>query len=330
MKEELLVQWLQLYTNTDTRGERTIQGNMLKAPTCSNDELHARYRFGQEDIALICNILRPHLERATLRSHALTVEEQVLMALRYYACGSFFEVIGDGLVVTKATVGHVVHSVSSTLTGLLGQYVKWPENEEEIARTKRMFFSLGGMPNTIGVIDCTHVHFQAPHIREWEYVNRKGRHSINVQLVGNADLVITNCVMRWPGSVHDARILRESHLYQKLQQTAPDGILLGDSGYPLLPWLMTPFATITNDSQQRYNNVHATTRGTIERLNKVIKRRFACLNYLRVEPQKACHIICACIVLHNLAQTRRVPLQEPLIDGPPPCAEVLDLPPPPL
>ncbi|KAL7395698.1 hypothetical protein ABVT39_021608 [Epinephelus coioides] len=255
-----------------------------------NDELHARYRFGQEDIALICNILCPHLERATLRSHALTVEEQVLMALCYYACGSFFEVIGDGLAVTKATVGHMVHSVSSTLTSLLGQYVKWPENEEEIARTKRMFFSLGGMPNTIGVIDCTHVHFQAPHIREWE----------------------------------------ESHLYQKQQQTDPDGILLGDSGYPLLPWLMTPFATVTNDSQQRYNKVHATTRGTIERLNKVIKHRFACQNYLCVEPQKACHIICACIVLHNLAQTRRVPLQEPLIDGRPPCSVGLDLPPPPL
>lgn len=71
---------------------------------------------------------RKTLERATLRSHALTVEEQVLIALRYYACGSFFEVIGDGLGVTKATVGHVVHSVSSALTGLLGQYVKWPGN----------------------------------------------------------------------------------------------------------------------------------------------------------------------------------------------------------
>ncbi|KAK0136891.1 putative nuclease HARBI1 [Merluccius polli] len=263
----------------------------------SNDELHARYRYGRDDIAFICNILRPHLERATLRSHALTVEEQVLIALRFYASGSFFEVIGDGLAVRKSAVGHVVHSVSSALTNLLGQFVKWPENEDDMARTKRRFFSLGGMPNTISVRTT-----EAPHAREWEYVNRKGWHSINVQLVGNADLIVTNCV--------------------KFQQNTPDGILLGDSGYPLLPWLMTPFATVTNDSQQRYNSVHATTRGTIERLNGVIKRRFACLNYLC-----ACHIICACIVLHNIAQTRRVPLQ----DGPPPCAEVPDLlPPPPL
>ncbi|MBN3301645.1 HARB1 nuclease, partial [Amia calva] len=62
------------------------------------------------------------------------------------------------------------------------------------------------MPNTIGVIDCTHVHIQAPHEKEWEFVNRKGWHCINVQLVGDADLIITNCVVRWPGSMHDAQI----------------------------------------------------------------------------------------------------------------------------
>ncbi|KAK0140937.1 putative nuclease HARBI1 [Merluccius polli] len=273
----------------------------------SNDELYARSRFGRDDIAFICNIVRPHLERVTLRSHALTVEEQVLIALRFYASGSFFEVIGDGLAVRKSAVGHVVHSVSSALTNLLGQFVKWPENEDDMARTKKKFFSSGGMPNTIGIIDCTHVHIQAPHAREWEYLNRKGRHSINVQLVGNADLVVTNCVVRWPGSVHDARILRASHLFQKFQQTTPDGILLAE-----------------------VQQCPCHNKRTIERLNGVIKRRFACLNYLRVEPQKACHIICACIVLHNIAQTR-VPLHEALIDGPPPCAEVPDLlPPPPL
>ena len=150
-----------------------------------------------------------------------------------------------------------------------------------------------------------------------------------MQLIGNADLKITNCVVRWPGSVHDARILRESHLYRRLQQTAPDGILLGDSGYPLLRWLMTPFATVTCDPQQRYNNAHSATRGTIERINGVLKRRFACLNYLRVEPKQACNIISACIVLHNIAQLRRVPLNEDILDRPPLEAEVPQLQPPP-
>lgn len=240
----------------------------------------------------------------------MSVEEQGLIALRFFACGSFYEVIADGLAVTKSTVGRVVHSVATALASLMNDYVKFPEHEEEISEIKREFFSIARMPNTIGVIDCTHVHIQAPHEREWEFVNRKGRHSINVQLIGNADLQMTNCVVRWPGSVHDSRVLKESHIYRRFHQTAPDGILLGDSGYPLLRWLMTPFATITCNSQQSYNNAHTSTRGTIERINGVIKRRFACLNYLRVEPKQACNIIRACIVLHNIAQARSVPLEE--------------------
>ncbi len=47
-------------------------------------------------------------------------------------------------------------------------------------------------------------------------------------------------------------------------------------------------------------------RFAIERLNGVLKRRFACLNYLRAEPQKACNITLACIVLHNIATKRNV------------------------
>uniref|UniRef100_H2SUZ6 DDE Tnp4 domain-containing protein n=1 Tax=Takifugu rubripes TaxID=31033 RepID=H2SUZ6_TAKRU len=270
----------------------------------SDEELYSRYHFRTQDVIYLCDVLRPR-QRPTVRSHALTVEEQVLIALRFFA-------------ITKSTVGCVVHSVARALSSLLNEYMKFPENEEEISQNKKQFFSIAGMPNTIGVIDCTHIHIQAPHEREWEFVNRKERHSINVQLIGNADLQIINCVVRWPGSVHDSRILRECHIYHRFQQNTPDGILLGDSGYPLLCWLMTPFATVTSNSQQNFNYAHTSTRGTIERINGILKRRFACPNYLRVEPKEACNIICACIVLHNIAQKRRVPMEEddiPLPEG---------------
>ncbi|KAG7249433.1 hypothetical protein CRUP_007628 [Coryphaenoides rupestris] len=61
-----------------------------------------------------------------------------------------------------------------------------------------------------------------------------------------------------------------------------NGIILGDSAYPLLPWLMTPFAMVNNDAEKRFNCAHGRTRSTIEHL---LKRRFACLNFLHVEPQ---------------------------------------------
>ncbi len=69
---------------------------------------------------------------------------------------------------------------------------------------------------------------QTPAAREWEYVNKKGRGSINVQLMCNADLRNVNCVVRWPGSAHDAGILCESAIFRSLQEDS-HGYVLGDS-----------------------------------------------------------------------------------------------------
>lgn len=41
------------------------------------------------------------------------------------------------------------------------------------------------------------------------------------------------------------RIWKERSLYQKFQQTSSDGILLCDSSYRQLPWLMSSFAITT-------------------------------------------------------------------------------------
>ena len=79
---------------------------------------------------------------------------------------------------------------------------------------------------------------------------------------------------------------------------------------------MTPFLAATTPAQARFNTAHCKTRCAIERLNGVLKRCFACLNYLRVEPQGACNIILACIVLHNIATRRNVPLCDDVYGAP--------------
>ena len=74
-------------------------------------------------------------------------------------------------------------------------------------------------------------------------MNRKDFHSINVQICGNGDILqIIDVVAKWPGSVHDSRFLKNSKLYEKFKEgELPNGIILGDSGYPLLEWLLVPF-----------------------------------------------------------------------------------------
>ena len=55
------------------------------------------------------------------------------------------------------------------------------------------------------------------------------------QLVCDNNMVFTDVLAGWPGSVHDSRVLRNSELFHTAVNKFPgDTHLLGDGGYPLL------------------------------------------------------------------------------------------------
>jgi len=108
------------------------------------------------------------------------------------------------------------------------------------------------MTGITGAIDCTHVHITSPGGDDAElYRNRKGRFSLNVQTVCDADLVFTNVVCRWYGCAHDARICENSLLVDELEEGKVPGVLLGDGGYPSLPFFLTPFEPADTAPQRR-------------------------------------------------------------------------------
>ena len=79
-------------------------------------------------------------------------------------------------------------------------------------------------------------------------------------------MIFLDVVARWPGSTHDSFILRHSEIHQRFEAGEfGDSVLLGDSGYPLKKWSLTPFADPTTPSEARYNVAHKLTRVKIER-----------------------------------------------------------------
>ncbi|KAJ8932820.1 hypothetical protein NQ314_014405, partial [Rhamnusium bicolor] len=99
--------------------------------------------------------------------------------------------------------------------------------------------------DVVGCIVCTHVAIVRPNEDQYIYVNRKQYHSLNVQLICDEHLKIMNVVVRFPGSAQDAHIWRQCNMAQLMETIYRENkenlfFLLGDSGYPLRPWLLTP------------------------------------------------------------------------------------------
>ena len=158
----------------------------------TDEQLCDRYRFGGVSINYLLDIFGDELRRKTNRSHALKPIDQLLIALRFYASGSFLQVIGDTIGVDKSTVSRVVYNVSSVLASKQGQFIKWPTEPADTNASKNSFYRRGRFPGVIGCIDGTHIRILAPHVDENDFVNRKGFHSINVQGVCNHKVTISS------------------------------------------------------------------------------------------------------------------------------------------
>ena len=165
------------------RKEKVYRATACHLTNLTDDELRARYRFGQDSINVIANLLREDLVRTTNKATGLTVE--VKIALRFYASGSFLQVIGDTLGYNKGTVARVVDNVTNALIARKDQFIQWPTDNHTQNKIRYGFFQQANFPNVLGCIDGTHVRIQRPSEDEDErsYINRKSYPNINVQAV---------------------------------------------------------------------------------------------------------------------------------------------------
>ena len=117
------------------RKPRVFRAIELRANLLTNEELRKRYRFGREGINYITELVRENLQRVTNKKTALTVEQQVIITLRYFSSGSFMQVFGDNLGYDKSTLSRVVGDVIDALLAKRNDFIKWPAKNDQ-KRTK--------------------------------------------------------------------------------------------------------------------------------------------------------------------------------------------------
>ncbi|KAJ8931484.1 hypothetical protein NQ314_015596 [Rhamnusium bicolor] len=115
---------------------------------------------------------------------------------------------------------------------------------------------------------------------------------------------IRDIFVGYPGSVHDSRVLRSSPLNETLPEKCGDSYILGDSGYPCLKNLLTPFRDngYLTKRQRNYNYILSTNKYIIEHCFGIMIQKFRQLYHVKIKNVGfIVHFIRACAALNNLS-----------------------------
>ncbi|KAJ6651616.1 hypothetical protein lerEdw1_020786 [Lerista edwardsae] len=314
---------------------RRIQPRIHEAPLSDVACIDA-YRMDRGAVEELCLLLGPRLQSRVPTRRSIPVLQKVLIALHYLGTGSFQGDVARQHGTAQSSTSRCADAFLDAMLMHLPDFIAFPTAEAELRRLREEFCAVAGFPNVVSAIDSTLVGLAIPQNLAGSYRSRQHQ-TLNVQATCDARGLFTSVVAKFPGSVRDAQIFDASTLKATLASWPEgEGWILGDCGYPLRPYLLTPYPVESSEPVARYNLAHQQTRLVVERAFRMLKMRFRCLQpsgaRLMRTLEKAAKVFVVCAMLHNMALRRNTPLLgeeegDPGAVEVPPPEEELDQPP---
>ncbi|XP_067915770.1 putative nuclease HARBI1 [Heterodontus francisci] len=225
---------------------------------------------------------------------------KVTVPLNVRVSGSFLGSIGDMCGISQQPIGSSRRA---------GDYVCFRTDPNYQAERVIVFGASIGLPQVQGVTDYTHVAIKAPAHKTVVFINRKGFHSLNVQLICDYRKQILQVLARFLGSCHNAYNLRQFQVPELFWlPTCLQGWIFGDKSYPLRTWLLTPVRNLRTDAEERYSICHGSTQVSIQQAIGLLKMSFRCKNQssgaLQYALASVSHIVVVSCALHNMSLQR--------------------------
>ena len=237
------------------------------------------FRMCRDTFSDICMELAPHIQREVIRFRLpISVPARVAITIWKLATNTECRTISVLFGIGKSTVHEVLHDTCAVVAShIMPKYVHIP-NMAMLRIIVNGFEHNLGFPQAIGVIDGSHIAIIKPHQCASDCFNRKSYYSILVQAFDFRGLYM-DVNIGWPGKVHDARVFSNSSCFKKGDRNilfphwprSMSGIdvpllVLGDSAYLLLLWLMKPYLenALTTLQEQIFNYRQSRARMVVE------------------------------------------------------------------
>ena len=217
-------------------------------------------RMNKESFDLLLNVIRNRLTRQnTILRNCLAPEKVLACGLPRLAHGNSYETIGPALKVGRTTAIEPFQDFVEALYELRNEYIKFPTTVAQTMRCIETFTDKSRLPNIVRAIDGIHIKIISPRDSAVDYFSRNQQHNFIIQAADGKGLFL-DFAAGYPESLHDARVYRNSSLYQRASNedilrepverigiTDIRPYLVGDTAYPISPWLIKLYPEATRD-----------------------------------------------------------------------------------
>ncbi|KAL3732181.1 hypothetical protein ACJRO7_028938 [Eucalyptus globulus] len=287
-------------------------------------EFKSLFRISRKTFDYVCSIVKEDMMNkpssfTDLCGNPLSLNDLVAVALRRLSSGKSLSNIGESFGMNQSTVSQITWRFVEAMEDKALPHLRWPSEESEMEQIKSKFEKIRGLPNCCGAIDTTHILMNLPMVDPSNNVwfDREKKCSMVLQAVVDADLRFRDVITGWPGKLSDATVLSSSGFFKLSddgkrlngkKMLLPEGAeireyIVGDAGFPLLPWLLTPYkGKGLSDHQLAFNKRHHATRLVARRALVRLKDMWKIIEGVLWMPDrnKLPRIIFVCCLLHNI------------------------------
>ena len=279
-----------------------------------------QFHVSRETFMYICGLVADEIRRQdTVFRRALTVEQRVAVSLWRLATGDSFRNCASKFGIGPSTADVTSEKFLKALLGRAGDFIYFPQTENEIGQARRQFSELTDFPRVIGVLGTERFEVAPTEMNFRHYFDGDQHYSAALQVVVSAEGKFIDVSAGHSACLGHAEIFKSSSLYQRITEgkvlanyrvsvgTCEVGLLLvGAQGYSCQRYLMVPYSDCEPQTPVKATVYNSSLEKALGKLNEVLcqlKGRWGCLQKrLDENPERLPKTLQCCCILHNICK----------------------------